>query len=148
MKNFSKLQFHGRLALELWKWGPAGLRGRKLIHPDPNFDLADNCISNPTAFSQVGPQLVEKIHSLDLFFFFFYGFHSFCHGKSFSLLCVYNFPLLIWGLAWKGIYSCLWGWASLRTIFLGKVTCWYPTNKIVLQAKMCSSHPQGQRHWS
>ena len=82
------------------------------------------------------------------FFFFFYGFHSFCHGKSFSLLCVYKFPLLIWGLAWKGIYSCLWGWASLRTIFLGKVTCWYPTNKIVLQAKMCSSHPQGQRHWS
>lgn len=83
-------------------------------------------------------------YTLWIFFFF----HSFCHGKSFSLLCIYNFPLLIWGLAWKGIYSCLWGWASLRTIFLGKVTCWYPTKKIVLQAKMCSSHPQGQRHWS
>ena len=90
----------------------------------------------------------EDTLSGSFFFFFFNCFHSFCHGKSFSLLCVYNFPLLIWGLAWKGIYSCLWGWASLRTIFLGKVTCWYPTNKIVLQAKMCSSHPQGQRHWS
>ena len=89
MKNFSKLQFHGKLAFELWKWGSAGLRGRKLIHPDPNFDLADNCISNPTAFSQVGPQLMEKIHSLDFFFF-----SLFLPWKVFLLIMHIQFPII------------------------------------------------------
>lgn len=95
------------------------------------------------ASSQVGPQLVEKIHSLDFFFFTLSSMESLSPFYG----CV-QFATIDLRLSLERNLFLSMGLSLPEDNIFTNGHLLIPYQKLVLQAKMCSSHPQGQRHWT